>query len=93
MKNLIITLFVLSIALVSCDGGTVIQKSMDEFATVVIENCEYIYHEGNGYKSMTHKGNCSNSIHKCLNDTIYITKPIDSVEVAIGYLRKNNAFK
>ena len=50
MKNLIITLFVLSIALVSCDGGTVRQKSMDEFATVVIENCEYIYHEGNGYK-------------------------------------------
>lgn len=94
MKNLILTLFVLSIALISCDGGTVKQKTMDEFVTIVVEHCEYIYHEDIGLRSMVHKGNCINPIHDCSKtDTLIIQGPIDSAEVAIGYLRTNMVIK
>ena len=94
MKNLIVTLFVLSIALISCDGGTVKRKTMDEFVTVIIEDCEYMYHAGIGYRSMVHKGNCANPIHDCSKtDTLVVQGPIDSAEVAIGYLRTNMVIK
>lgn len=37
------------------------------FDVIIIDGCEYIYRENNGYQQgpiFTHKGNCKNPIHK-----------------------------
>jgi hypothetical protein len=82
-------LFILS----SCNGGTVRQGSMDEEVTQIIEGCEYIYSSGIGLRSRVHKGNCSNPIHKCNCgdiDTVFVSLPVDSAEIAVGYLRSRS---
>lgn len=48
-----------------CDGGTTKIETKDSYVTIVIESCEYMYKEGVGYRSLVHKGNCTNEIHKC----------------------------
>ena len=48
-----------------CDGGTTKIETKDNYVTVVVESCEYMYKEGVGYRSLVHKGNCTNEIHKC----------------------------
>ena len=67
MKKLNIVFYLLLVAaLIGCNnGGTTINKSIDSFATVIVEDCEYIYQVGTGYRSLVHKGNCKNPIHKC----------------------------
>jgi len=62
MKN--ITYFTLLLLLCSCDGGTVRTESINTFATVIVEDCEYIYKEKIGFRSLVHKGNCKNVFHK-----------------------------
>jgi hypothetical protein len=60
------TLYTLLVAFTfGCDGGTTKIETKDSYVTVVIESCEYMYKEGVGYRSLVHKGNCTNEIHKC----------------------------
>ena len=40
-------------------------ENKDSYATVIVEGCEYMYKEGVGFRSLVHKGNCTNEIHKC----------------------------
>lgn len=79
MKHIIIIIGILiSISLSSCDedqgfgGGTdwVKESSItNTYKTVKLDGCEYIYVSVNsgyaGALGLTHKGNCSNPIHKC----------------------------
>jgi len=70
MKNLIKLpqLFILCLVicfLSSCDGGTKRQGTKSDFATIVIEDCEYMYHQSVSYRGLVHKGNCKNPIHNC----------------------------
>lgn len=59
-----------SATIIGCSRVDVEHHSVDDVKTVVIEGCEYLVVEngariGNNYAfSMTHKGNCSNVIHK-----------------------------
>lgn len=55
----------LSAFLLSCDGGTKRQGTKSDFATIVIEDCEYMYHQSVSYRGLVHKGNCKNPIHNC----------------------------
>ena len=56
--------------IIGCSKVDMERHSVDDVKTVVIEGCEYLVVEngariGNNYAiSMTHKGNCSNVIHK-----------------------------
>jgi len=64
MKNIILIIGVLLLA--SCHrGGDIIKEDMEEFNTIIVEDCEYIYDATIGLRSLTHKGNCKNPIHKC----------------------------
>lgn len=39
-------------------------NDVDRFRLVVIDGCEYLYQfAGGGASALTHKGNCTNSIH------------------------------
>lgn len=67
---LVIAVVGLAVAIIGCSRVDTEHHSVDEVKTVVIEGCEYLVVEngariGNNYAfSMTHKGNCSNVIHK-----------------------------
>ena len=60
----------LATTIIGCSMVDMEHHSVDEVKTVVIEGCEYLVVENgmrirNNYAfSMTHKGNCSNIIHK-----------------------------
>ena len=60
----------LATTIIGCSRVDMEHHSVDDVKTVVIEGCEYLVVEngariGNNYAfSMTHKGNCSNAIHK-----------------------------
>lgn len=41
----------------------------NDYRTIVIEGCEYIYMGSGNGQTITHKGNCSNPIHH-IGDTI-----------------------
>lgn len=60
------TLYTLLVAFTfGCDGGTTRIENKDSYATIIVEGCEYMYKEGVGFRSLVHKGNCTNEIHKC----------------------------
>lgn len=87
MKRL---LFIICIALtfIGCSRGEQLKNKnkMEKYDVITIDGCKYLqYGTSFGYLEITHKGDCSNSIH--------YQYPIDSAEVAIGYLRSNGAFK
>lgn len=66
MNNLIkYVCIAFTIVFYACDGGKTTKVSSDKFNTIVFQECEYIYHPYDGLKSVTHKGNCKNPIHKC----------------------------
>lgn len=71
MKKIIIsfTFLFLTLTILSCNNAP--RKDPVEFKppiTVTIEDCEYLQYKGaQGYKYITHKGNCKNSIH-CYNE-------------------------
>lgn len=102
MRNLFIALVVL---LTACEEPSkTLPDSKDEYNTLILEGCEYWVVDFG--KQMAHKGNCSNSIHKPdtvyinavqirygTRDTIFTMYPIDSAEVAVGYLKSSGALK
>ncbi len=49
----------------SCEGGTTKIENINNFNTIIVEDCEYIYDRSVGYRSLVHKGTCKNPIHKC----------------------------
>lgn len=66
MKNLIKYGFIaIVICFWSCNGGAAKTENTNNFETIIVEDCEYIYKIGIGYRSLVHKGNCKNPIHKC----------------------------
>ena len=66
MKNLIKCGFIaVVIFFYSCNGGTIKTENINDFATIIVEDCEYMYKSKVGYRSLVHKGNCKNPIHKC----------------------------
>lgn len=70
MKNALIALAAL--CLLGCTPETsveIVNRIQDKCTVIVIDDCQYIFVEngvaiGNNYAfSLTHKGNCTNSIH------------------------------
>lgn len=51
--------------LAGCGGGTTSTAYIDDYKTLEIEGCEYMYNVGVGTKGLVHKGNCKNVIHDC----------------------------
>ena len=45
--------------LISCKGGTVHHDNIDNYATVIVDSCEYIYDVNIGEQALVHKGNCT----------------------------------
>lgn len=104
MKNLFF-IVTLSFLFMSCEEPTRKLPNRDnDYNTLELQGCEYWCHD-NG-RQMAHKGNCPNSIHKPdtiyinavqirygTRDTIFTMYPIDSAEVAVGYLKSNGALK
>lgn len=82
MKTLLITIIFLIIAgCIGCERE--IEKPNIEYSIRIIDGCEYIqvensYKTANNYNyTLTHKGNCKNPIHKCIqintpNDTLML---------------------
>lgn len=73
MRNLSTLLLALmvSIGVTGCDDSVPNPKKNDssfgssyDYRIVVIEQCEYIYMGAFNSQTITHKGNCKNSIHK-----------------------------
>lgn len=106
MKTIIYTLVCsMMFIITSCEEPSrELPNCADDYNTLVLEDCEY-WVEDNG-RQFSHKGNCPNSIHKkdtvWLNsvqirygtrDTIFTMYPIDSAEIAVGYLKSNGALK
>lgn len=60
MRLIIIIVFIL---FSSCINKVDIEGHSEYLHTVTIEGCEYWYYDHPWY--FTHKGNCSNQIHKC----------------------------
>lgn len=49
------------------DRPGLIDSDSTTYEIVVIDHCQYIYRQNNGYQQgpiFTHKGNCNNPIHK-----------------------------
>jgi hypothetical protein len=61
--------------------------------TVEHDGCEYVKRVDYNRGFMAHKGNCKNPIHDCSHVVVYKNMPIDSAEIAIGYLKSNGALK
>lgn len=57
------------------------------------DGCEYVRRVEYNRGFMAHKGNCKNPIHDCSHVVVYKNMPIDSAEIAIGYLKSNGALK
>ncbi len=72
LQAALVVAFVVGLAatIIGCSNVNNQTHSVDDVKTVVIEGCEYLVVEngpriGSNYAiSMTHKGNCSNVIHK-----------------------------
>lgn len=70
MRNLIIFIFALSLS--SCENEPFnqpkVQDPLKGYTIVVIDECEYLCAGSiySNYAVLTHKGNCSNPIHKCI---------------------------
>lgn len=69
MKRLLAVMLLITLA--SCDGTNVEKVSsnyiLGEHAPleiVTIDNCQYLYGDWGNQTVLTHKGNCSNPIHK-----------------------------
>ncbi|AGH56736.1 hypothetical protein Phi19:2_gp072 [Cellulophaga phage phi19:2] len=58
-------ILIVAVSLFSCEGGETKTETTETYVTVIVEDCEYIFKDGTGYKGMTHKGNCKNVIHNC----------------------------
>jgi hypothetical protein len=72
MKTYLILIVVLITTMIyyGCQTPGGEREDKDGYSIVVIDSCEYIevsYLVGaqSGYYSLTHKGNCTNRIHKC----------------------------
>lgn len=66
-KGVVLAVTIFSILILLCMWGLyqIEEKRKAPPATVIIEECEYLKNRGyNGYFALTHKGNCSNPIHK-----------------------------
>jgi len=76
------------------------------YNVIEIDECEYILKYRDRGAMIAHKGNCANPIHQKdtvyiygvqirygTRDTIFNMYPIDSAEIAIGYLRTNGVLK
>ena len=108
MKKILLTAM-LGLTFVSCinDNRTGIESTGGfEYKIEVIDGCEYIQQSVGSRSVLAHKGNCSNLIHQKdtvhvygvsirygTQDTIFEVYPIDSAEVAIGYLKSNGVLK
>jgi hypothetical protein len=65
-------IIVLIMGMVSCTEknvpshktGYVVSNTLPQLEVVVIDSCEYLYGPWGNATVLTHKGNCSNPIHK-----------------------------
>lgn len=81
------------------------ETAHSNFKTIDIEGCQYIFKKFD-HSALAHKGNCPNPIHAKdtffvygvqirygTRDTIFTMYPIDSAEVAVGYLKESGQLR
>ncbi len=66
------SIFIMCLVVIGCPSPNdeVIKNTNLNYTTKIVDGCEYIEYAkdigfGTGVYSLTHKGNCKNSIHSC----------------------------
>ena len=103
MKKILTTLAIVTL-IVGCEQpSTTLSDMSDDYNTLIIENCEYWLSDNE--IQFSHKGNCPNHIPQSdtvyiygvsmrygTRDTVFHMYPIDSAEVAVGFLKGANDY-